>query len=394
MGVHDEFRAEARAWLEENCPAGARGPGEIFAGSTKVEVQPDTRLWLERMAERGWAAPTWPREYGGGGLGKTELQILQQEMRRIQARPPLAGRGLSYIGPTLLEYGSEEQKKRLLPAMARGEGYWCMGYSEPGAGSDLASLSTRAVADGDHFRVNGQKTWTSGGLIGDWMFLLVRTDPDVPKHDGISMILLAMDQPGVTVRPIRLISGDSPFCDTFFDDAIAEKRNLVGPLNGGWTVGKRLLQHERSTHAGLTGVMAARRQTQPSLADVGRRYVGEEGGRIADPLLRARIARHELNARAFGLTRTRALDASRDGNAPGATTSIFKYYTSFLTQEGSQLRNDLLGVQGLGWEGEGFSAEELDATRAWLSQRSATIAGGTREIQLNIIAKRVLGLPD
>ena len=389
----DAFRTETRAWLEKNCPQGARGPGEIFSGSSKAPAGRDAMLWLERMAERGWTAPQWPTEYGGGGLSKGESQVLQQEMRRIAARPPLAGRGLSYIGPTLLEYGTEEQKRRLLPPMARGEGYWCMGYSEPGAGSDLASLQTRAVDRGDHFVINGQKTWTSGGTIGDWMFLLVRTDPEAPKHDGISLVVMSMDQPGVSVHPIRLISGDSPFCNTFFDNAIAAKRDLVGPQNGGWTVGKRLLQHERSTHAGLTGVMGGGRRER-ELADLARDYVGEDGGRLADAAVRDRIARHELDSLSFQLTRRRAVDASRDGNALGATTSIFKYYTSFLSQQGSQLRADLLGVQGLGWEGAGFSDEELRITRSWLGQRAATITGGTREIQLNIIAKRVLGLPD
>ena len=195
------FRAEARAWLEEHCPEGARGPGPIFGGSTKAVVDPDLRLWLERMAERGWTAPMWPVEYGGAGLSKELADVLNEELRRIGARPPLAGRGLSYIGPTLLEYGTPEQKQRLLPPMARGAGYWCMGYSEPGAGSDLAGLSTRAEDRGDYFAINGQKTWTSGGMLGDWMFLLVRTDPKAPKHEGISMLLISMDQPGVSVKP-------------------------------------------------------------------------------------------------------------------------------------------------------------------------------------------------
>lgn len=391
----DDFRAEARGWLEESCPPGVRGPGAVPEGSTKVPLDRDTELWLERMAGRGWTAPTWPREYGGGGLTRAQAAVLGEELRRLGARPPLAGRGLSYIGPTLLEYGTPEQKRRWLPRIARGDGYWCMGYSEPGAGSDLASLQTRAVDRGDHFAVTGQKTWTSGGTIGDWMFLLVRTDPEAPKHDGISFLLLSMDQPGVTVRPIRLISGASPFCEVFFDGAIASKDDLLGRLNGGWTVGKRLLQHERSSHAGLTGTLANRERRAPEpLAVVAKRYVGERDGRIAEPAIRDRLARFELDSLAFQITRRRALDASRDGSAPGAATSIFKFCTGTLTREGAALRSELMGVHGLGWEGEGFSDDELAATREWLVQRAATIHGGTREIQLNIIAKRVLGLPD
>lgn len=248
MAQIDEFRVEARAWLQENCPLGARGPGPISTGSTKLTIQDaDTRLWLERMVEKGWTTPTWPTQYGGGGLNNEEYMALIQEMRRIDARVPLAGMGTSLIGPTLLELGTDEQKERHLPPIVRGERAWCQGYSEPNAGSDLASLRTRAVDEGDHFVVNGQKIWTSGAQFADWIFALVRTDPDVPKHQGISFVLMDMNQPGITVKPIRLISGASPFCETFFDNAIARKDDLVGELNKGWTVGKRLLQHERGS---------------------------------------------------------------------------------------------------------------------------------------------------
>ena len=392
----DEFRTDARIWLEKHCPAGVRGPGPIPEGSRKLPLERDAQLWLERMAEVGWTVPTWPRECGGAGLSKEQAGILARELQRLQARAPLAGRGISYIGPTLLEYGTAEQKRRWLPQIARGDGYWCMGYSEPGAGSDLASLQTRAQDRGDCFELRGQKTWTSGGTLGDYMFLLARTDAHAPKHEGISMLLISMDQPGVIVRPIRLISGASPFCDTFLDGALARKEDVVGPLHGGWTVGKRLLQHERSTHAGLSGQRTgtSRDEAPARLPDVARRYVGERDGRIADPALRSRVAQYELDALAFALTRQRALEASRDGSAAGAATSIFKYCTGYLTREGARLRSELMDAQGIGWEGPGFSAEELAATREWLAQHAATIHGGTREIQLNIIAKRVLNLPD
>ena len=258
MTAIEDFREETREWLAEYCPPGARGPGPVATGSTKIPIgDRDTRLWLERMIEKGWTAPTWPVEYGGGGLSNDEYLVLIQEMRRFDARAPLAGMGTSLIGPTLLEYGTDDQKQRHIPPIVRAERAWCQGYSEPSSGSDLASLRTRAADHGDHFVVNGQKIWTSGAQFADWIFALVRTDPDVPKHLGISFVLMDMDQPGITVKPIRLISGSSPFCETFFDDAIARKDDLVGELNKGWTVGKRLLQHERGSMASLVGGGAA-----------------------------------------------------------------------------------------------------------------------------------------
>jgi alkylation response protein AidB-like acyl-CoA dehydrogenase len=350
-------------------------------------------LWLERMAERGWTVPTWPKEYGGGGLSPAEAKVLFQEMARISARSPLMGMGTSMIGPTLLEYGTEDQKKRHLPRIARGEVQWCQGYSEPNAGSDLASLKTRAEDNGDHFVINGQKIWTSGAATADWMFILVRTDPDAPKHDGISFMLLTMDQPGVTTRPIRLISGSSPFCETFLDNAIAQKEDLVGELNKGWTVGKRLLQFERSGIGGLTG---GARPADPSkaLIKVARKYIGEENGRIADSALRGKVLDLTMNRRALNLTAQRVNEESRSGT-PGEATSIFKLVGATLQRDGADLKRDLMGFRGLGaHEPVGFNEEELRATEEFLHLRTTTIYGGSSEIQANIIAKRVLGLPD
>ncbi|MFB3105636.1 MAG: acyl-CoA dehydrogenase family protein [Pseudomonadales bacterium] len=393
MSALEEFRSETHAWLEENCPPGARGPGQVPNGSSKIEIEGgDTRLWLERMAEKGWTVPTWPAAYGGADLTTQELVVLINEMRQIQARSPLMGMGTSLIGPTLLEYGTDDQKERHLPKIARGELSWCQGYSEPGAGSDLASLRTRAEDNGDHFVMNGQKIWTSGAQFADWMFCLVRTDPDVPKHEGISFVLLTMDQPGVTIKPIKLISGNSPFCETFFDNAIAKKEDLVGELNKGWTVGKRLLQHERS---GMTALVGGRiQELEGTLQDVAKQYVGERDGKIADPDMRNKVLTHDLNSRAFRLTQRRTVEESQDGRTPGPATSIFKMYGTELQQDKSQLMCELRGTQGLGWTGESFSKTELDWTRMWLSNRAASVYSGTNEIQRNIIAKRVLGLPD
>lgn len=391
----DNFREETRAWLAENCPPGARGEGQVPTGSTKIKIHdPDVALWLERMVEKGWTAPTWPAEYGGGGLSTEEYVALVEEMRAIDARPALAGMGTSMIGPTLLEYGTDDQKERHLPKIIRGEYAWCQGYSEPGSGSDLASLSTRAVDNGDHFVINGQKIWTSGAQYADWMFCLVRTNPDVPKHDGISFVLLPMDQPGVTVKPIQLINGVSPFCETFFDDAVAQKSDLVGELNKGWTVGKRLLQHERSGMGSLVGAQS--RDPGPTLTDVAREFVGtDDNGRLSDSTVRQELIVHQINNAAFNLTKRRTVQEADGGNTPGPATSIFKMYGTELQQEKSALMCSIRGTRGYGWQdGDNFTEDELEWTRAWLGNRAASIYSGTNEIQRNIIAKRVLGLPD
>jgi len=389
-----EFRSEVRDWLESNCPPGARGEGQVPSGSSKVPIEhPDVRLWLERMAEKGWTVPTWPETYGGAGLSTAQLVVLVDEMKRIDARPPLMGMGTGLIGPTLLEHGTEDQKSRHLPRIARGEVGWCQGYSEPGAGSDLASLRTRAEDAGDHFVINGSKIWTSGAQFADWMFCLVRTDPDVPKHEGISFVLLPMDQPGVKVKPIKLISGNSPFCETFFDNAVAQKADLVGELNKGWTVGKRLLQHERSGMSSLVG-SGARDPGKP-LHQVAVDYVGVDSlNHIADPGLRNRVLKYNMNSAAFRLTQRRTVQESQDGSTPGPATSIFKMYGTELQQEKSDLMCNLRGFQGYGWSGDAFTDEEREWTRTFLSNRAASIYSGSNEIQRNIIAKRVLGLPD
>ena len=394
MADIDDFRTETRAWLEDNCPTGARGPGPISTGATSIAINhEDTQLWLDRMIEKGWTAPVWPTEYGGGGLSTNEYMTLIQEMRRIDARAPLGGMGVSLIGPTLLEYGTDEQKERHIPRIVRGEVAWCQGYSEPGSGSDLASLRTRAEDKGDHFVVNGQKIWTSGAQYADWIFALVRTDPDVPKHEGISFVLMDMHQDGITVRPIRLISGESPFCETFFDNAIARKDDLIGELNKGWTVGKRLLQHERGSMASLVGGGAVK-DTGPVLEDEAKAFSGELDGRIADAALRDRVLSHNMNSHVFHLTQRRTVEEASDGSTPGPATSIFKMYGTELQQEKSSLFVEIRGTQGLGWTGDPFTNRSLMDTRAWLSNRAASIYSGSNEIQRNIIAKRVLGLPD
>ncbi|NKB98398.1 MAG: acyl-CoA dehydrogenase [Pseudomonadales bacterium] len=394
MSEQTEFREEVAAWLKENCPEAARGPGVIPNGSSKIVLEPEMAKWLERMAEKGWTVPTWPTEYGGGGLAPTEARVLYDEMGKIHARSPLMGMGTSMIGPTLLEYGTDEQKQRHVPKIARGEVQWCQGYSEPNAGSDLAALTTRAVDNGDHFVINGQKIWTSGAATADWMFILVRTDPDAPKHEGISFMLLTMDQPGVTTKPIRLVSGSSPFCETFFDDAIAQKEDLVSELNKGWTVGKRLLQFERSGIGGLSG---GARAANPSkgLVRVAKQYIGEtEKGQISDPAVRRSVLDMNMRRSAFQLTAQRANEENKSG-IPGAATSIFKLVGAAMQKDTADMKRDIMGFRGIGAHEEvGFTADELKATEEFLHLRTTTIYGGSNEVQANIIAKRVLGLPE
>ena len=394
-----EFRAATRAWLADNCPPSMRTrmePGEqVNGGNKRRSTNPEAYLWLERMAEKGWTVPTWPVAYGGAGLEKAEFLVLLEELQQIRARPPLGGMGVTMIGPTLLEYGNEEQKLRHLPKIARGEVAWCQGYSEPGAGSDLASLQTRAEDKGDYYLVNGSKIWTSGAQHADWIFCLVRTNPDAPKHDGISFVLFSMDDPGVTVKPIELINGQSPFCQTFFDDVRVPKADLVHEENKGWTVAKRLLQHERSGLAALASADSAGplERIQPSLPlpELARHYAG--GEYIDDPVLRQALIGNELSKRAFLLTQQRAVEES-EANTPGATTSIFKFVEAEYVKAQLELQMRIRGSRGLGWSGGPFTEEEIDMTRLWLEAKSISIAGGSNEIQLNIIAKRVLGLPD
>lgn len=397
MEALDTFRQETRAWLEENCPPSMRTPmpeeETVWGGRNAKFPNPDAKLWLDRMAERGWTAPTWPKEYGGGGLTKEENLVLQQELRRIKARPALSSFGLWMLGPALLEFANEEQKKEHLPKIVRGEIRWCQGYSEPGAGSDLAGLQTKCEDKGDHYLVNGQKIWTSYADKADWIFCLVRTDPTT-KHDGISFLLFDMMSPGVEARPITMISGASPFCETFFTDVKVPKKNLVGELNKGWTIAKRLLQHEREmiSGMGLGGVGAG--GGIGSLEQVAKDYFGEVDGRIASPSLRDHITRQKMDSKAFALTMQRSAEEAKAGQGPGAASSIFKYYGTELNKRRYELLLELMGTKALGWDGDGFDDGEINVTRSWLRSKGNSIEGGTSEVQLNVVSKRVLGLPD
>jgi len=386
----EAFGAEVREWIEENFPRSLKGRQQLMMTEVGPIREQDFARWKRAMGDKGWGTPTWPTQYGGGGLSSVQARVLQQEMSRVGAWNPIGGMGVMMFGPTLLEYGNEEQKRRHIPGIAQGEVRWCQGYSEPGAGSDLAALRTQCVDSGDNFLVNGQKIWTSGAQYADWCFCLVRTD-NTRKHEGISFLLIDMKTPGVEVRPIKLISGNSPFCELFFTDVKVPKENLVGALNRGWTIGKRLLQHERG---GLSAGSQIRSDVR-ELDRIAKDYIGTDPqGRIADPDLRARIADHMMDARALRLTLIRAAAESKGSQGPSAATSVMKNAASRIGQERAELLLEIMGHQGLGWEGDGFLKDELETTRVWLGGKATTIYGGSYEIQNNIIAKQILGLLD
>ena len=393
MSPLEEFRATTRHWLEENCPPSMRTPlpedERVWGGRNPTFKNPDSKLWFERMVARGWTVPTWPKEYGGGGLSQDEALIFEEEMRRLNCRAPLFGFGISMLGPVLLKYGTAVQKALHLPRITRGEIRWCQGYSEPGAGSDLASLQTKADDHGNHYRVNGQKIWTSYAHLADWIFCLVRTDTTT-KHGGISFLLFDMTSPGVDARPIALISGSSVFCEVFFTDVPVPKENLVGAVNGGWDIAKQLLQHERGM---ISQIGRAIGGTVPSVERVAQAYLGDANGRITDPLLRDAVTQHVMNDHAFDLTLRRAAEESEYGAATGGASSMFKYYGTEQNKRKFELLLKIIGTDALGWEGAGFSLDELVICRQWLRSKGNSIEGGTSEIQLNVIAKSVLGLP-
>jgi acyl-CoA dehydrogenase len=388
----EQFRQETRIWLEENCPQSMRLPSrgfdDSYNGGRNPEMDhPDRKVWCDRMAARGWTVPHWPKEYGGGGLDKEQVKILRQEMARISARSPLDSFGISMLGPALLQFGSEAQKLEHLPKIARGEIRWCQGYSEPNAGSDLASLATRAEDRGDHYLINGQKIWTSYADKADWIFCLVRTDNSGSKHEGISFVLFDMASPGVTTRPIKLISGSSPFCETFFDNVKAYKTNLVGEEGKGWAIAKYLLTHEREMISGF-GAAAEKSVGQMAVEVMG----ADASGRLASPVLRQNIAQYQLDTLAFAATMARVGDEAKAGQGLGAASSIFKYYGTELNKRRNELNMAVLGEQALGWDGEEY--RDGVVSRDWLRSKGNSIEGGTSEVQLNIVAKRVLGLPD
>lgn len=392
----DSFRKETREWLEANCPESQRQPIKtselINPGSQQEFPSADAKLWFERMRDKGWTCPDFPGAYGGGGLSKAEDKILNQEMTRLHCRSPLTDSGVYMLGPALLEFGDEAQKLEHLPKICAGQVRWCQGYSEPGAGSDLASLQCKAELQGEQFLVNGTKIWTSFGVESDWIFCLVRTSNDGPKQDGISFLLIDMHSPGIKVEPIELISGESEFAQVFFDDVLVPQRNLINGMNKGWVVAKSLLKHERKMMSELgADVMGG----NISPADAAKEYLGvDDNGRIANAVTRDAVVQHDMNMRAIGLTGYRThqemLAKKMDPNVP----LIMKYLGTSELQTKDELLVDIMGMDGLGWQDQQFKEQEVTAARELLFNKAMSIAGGTNEVQLNIIAKRALGLPE
>ncbi len=392
MSDLENFRLETRAWLEANCPPEMRLPmtkeeDTFWGGRNATFASEAQRVWFERMRDKRWTVPNWPVEYGGGGLNGEETKILREEMAAISARLPLSSFGISMLGPALLKYGTEEQKREHLPKITAGEIRWCQGYSEPNAGSDLASLQTRAESDGDDFIVTGQKIWTSYANYADWIFCLVRTDPAAKKHDGISFILFDMASKGVTTKPILLISGRSPFCETFFDGVRVPKANLVGTINRGWDVAKYLLQHERAMITGM-GDRGANRPLGLVAAD----SIGVDAdGRLDDAVLRSQIAMFEVDEAALACAAERAVDLAKAGQAHPAFSSATKYFGTELNKRRHELLMSAGGIDALEWESE--RSRDGQRARGWLRTKANSIEGGTSEVMLGIVAKRILDLP-
>ena len=387
------FAMECREWLDKNCPPemrgqknGAFGDKNVCWGGRNWKFQSEAqKVWLERMADKGWTVPTWPIKYGGAELTRAEEIILKKEMRRIHARSPLDSFGIWMLGPALLKFGTEEQRLEHLPPISRGEIRGWQGYSEPSAGSDLASLATKCEDMGDHFIVNGQKVWTSYADQADWIFCLVRTDNSGKKHHGISFVLFDMETPGVEARPIKLISGRSPFCETFFENVRVEKHNLVGTLDKGWDVAKYLLTHEREMISGMNEAVSR------PLHEMAASSLGLEDGKLADPMLRAKISEAEIDEWAFGMTIARKLAEAKAGASLGADSSMLKYYGTELNKRKYELMMDAAGHDGLEWESERSNDGKL--ARGWLRTKGNSIEGGTSEVQLNIVSKHILQLP-
>ena len=385
------FRAETRKWLEENCPETMKGPAKdpshlFWGGRNGKFSSEDQKTWFKKMLKKKWIAPHWETKYGGGGLNTEQNNILNQEMARLGCRKPHYNFGISMLGPALLKFASEEQKLRFLPEITEAKIRWCQGYSEPNAGSDLANLQTKAEDKGDHFLVTGSKVWTSYADKSDWIFCLVRTDSSQSKHVGISFLLIDMQSKGISTRPIKLISGKSPFCETFFDKVKVTKENLVGKLNDGWTIAKYLLTHERQMIGGV-----GETDKKEFIKDEALNKLSLTNGVLDDKILRSKISEFEMNEHIFSLTIQRTMDEEKEGKNPGAVSSFFKYYGTELNIQREELRLSVNGFSGLEWNSK--ESENGKLARYFCRTKGNSIEGGTHEVQLNIIAKRVLGLP-
>ena len=395
MADLDQFRAETRDWLEANCPPEMRQPvrdeGDVYWGGRNAEFKNEAqKAWFEACRDKGYTVPAWPKEYGGAGLSPAEAKVLREEMARIGARPPLSSFGIWMLGPALLQFGTEGQKKHFLNQIARGEIRWCQGYSEPGSGSDLVSMQTFGEDKGDHWVVNGSKIWTSYADKADWIFCLVRTDKS-NKYQGITFMLYDMATPGVSTKPILLISGNSPFCETFFDDVSVPKSygedipGYVGEINRGWDVAKYLLGHEREMISGAGGG-----DRTAAIGATLKRNAAKDGGEI-DPMLRAELAMFDVDALAYAAMGEKFLDEVKVGKAHPAYSNMMKYAGTELNKRRHELIMSAGGSTALEWESE--ETRGGAAPRNWLRTKANSIEGGTSEVMLGVVAKRILELP-
>jgi alkylation response protein AidB-like acyl-CoA dehydrogenase len=383
---HEAFRAEVRAWIDATMPADLRAKAEIDA----YFEMPEVMRWHKLLAKRGWVAPHWPKEHGGPGLDPTARFVLTEELE-LAGAPFLSPFGLSMVGPLIMQFGNAAQKARYLPPILSGEEVWCQGYSEPNAGSDLASLKMSAVKQGDKYVVNGQKTWTTYAQYADWIFCLVRTDAKGKKQEGISFLLIDIKTPGVEVKPMKTIGGTETFCETFFTNVEVPVENLVGPEGGGWMLAKALLGHERT-------MIAAVGTTFRSLGRIKRvaaQTIVDGEPLIEDARFRARLARLEVRLRGLQMANYRTLAGAQLGKAPGPESSILKLVGSELQQQIYELGMEVMGLDSLSW----FNPRGVVPPLAeWIPSmfnytRATTIYGGSSEIQKNVIAKYILGLP-
>jgi alkylation response protein AidB-like acyl-CoA dehydrogenase len=379
----EQYRLKLRAWLEENLPR------ELPPAEQDAEFM-YRRAWQRQLYAGGWVGINWPKEYGGQGATLIQQAIYAQEMTRAKAPQPANGLGISIVGPTLMHHGTEEQKKRFIPKILSGEEIWCQGFSEPNSGSDLASLQTKAVLDGDDFVVNGQKIWTSLGQYADWCILLVRTDSNAPKHRGISYLLVDMHSPGITVRPLKQITGNSEFNETFFDNVRVPKHNLIGEINDGWRIAMTTLTYERGISSLATQVRI--KQQLDAMIDYAR-STRQNGATLAqEPVLRQQLARAYIGVEIMLLNLYRGITNRLRGKPPGPEASLDKLYWSELDKWMQELGMELQGPYSQLMEGSKYAVSG-NWQYNFLRSRAGTIYSGTSEIQKNIIGERVLGLP-
>ncbi|MFN8021156.1 MAG: acyl-CoA dehydrogenase family protein [Acidimicrobiales bacterium] len=391
----DEFRAKVRAFLEANLPAGWKGIGSL----SHDEASAFTEQWRKVLHENGYLALSWPKEVGGAGLTPLESVIVAEEFAKAGAPTggPNDGFGITMLGNTMLRWGTDEQKRHFLPRVLSGEDRWCQGYSEPAAGSDLGNLGCRAVLDGDEWVINGQKIWTSAGHLADHIFVLARTDATAAKHRGITFLLVDMRQPGVEVRPIKMMSGDSEFNEVFFSDARCPKENVLGEVNGGWAVAMTLLGNERGAGAAVQAL--AFRREMDKLVELAK-----ERGATDDPTIRQRMMRCHTNVEIMRFLSYKALTAFLHGHQPGADASIGKLFWSHHHQQVTELAVDILGADAMVPTGQtphsAFAADAAGSpndsanwTGVFYNARAGTIYAGTSQVQKGIVGEQILGLP-